>query len=196
MNVGPGMHYLHDFNIQVTSKEIIMNFKGENTQLFIDDIMSLSFVYVKTGYEALIVDRKGEFKSLPSGLYFLQSPASFKTFVSIADVTNNGNMFNSLFTSVSTTFVPTELEMKKRAMATANETQDSSIYNLLILKENSDIDVAKILFDAGVTNGNLLRVLIQSHTTDESCNLIVTKMKDSLKLVPRIMFISYLKSFQ
>ena len=83
MNVGPGMHYLHDFNIQVTSKEIIMNFKGENTQLFIDDIMSLSFVYVKTGYEALIVDRKGEFKSLPSGLYFLQSPASFKTFVSI-----------------------------------------------------------------------------------------------------------------
>jgi len=195
MLLGPGMHFMYDYNIQVTTKEIVMNFKGENTQLFIDDIMSLSFLYVKTGYEALIVDFKGDFKSLPSGLHFLQSPASFKTFVSISDSTN-GNMFNSLLTSVSTTFVPTELEMKKRAMTNAADLQDTNMYNLLILKDNSNIDLEKVLFDVGVTNGSLLKVLIQNHTSDDACKTIVNKILDSLKLVPRIMFMSYLKSFQ
>lgn len=191
--LGPGMHYFNDLNFQISSKEIIMNFKGENTQVFIDDVMSMSFVYVKSGYEALIVDRKGEFKAIKNGLHFLQSPTSFKTFVSITEA-NNG-MINSLFTSVSSTFVPTDLDLKRRAMVTAGQQQDDNMFALLILKENSTIDVKELLAEAGVSNGNLLRVLIENKS-DEKCSAIVTKIENSSKLVPRIMFVSYLKSFQ
>ena len=193
MLLGPGLHYFNDLNFQASSKEIIMNFKGENTQVFIDDIQTMSFVYVKEGYEGLIVDRSGAFKSLVSGLHFLQSPASFKTFISITDASNSG-MF-SLLTSVSTTLVPTELDMKRRAMINANEIQDTNMYNLLVLKENSSVDVSALLLDVGVTNGNLLRVLIQNQT-DQKCKAVVIKVQDSLKLVPRIMFETYLNSFQ
>jgi len=104
-------------------------------------------------------------------------------------------MFNSLLTSVSTTLVPTELDMKRRAMINANEIQDTNMYNLLVLKENSSVDVCALLLDVGVTNGNLLRVLIQNQT-DQKCKAVVIKVQDSLKLVPRIMFETYLNSFQ
>jgi len=81
--LGPGMHYFNDLNLQVGEKEISMNFQGENRQLYIDDAGAFSFIFVKTGSEALVVEKNGELKILSPGLHFIQAPASLKTFVSI-----------------------------------------------------------------------------------------------------------------
>jgi regulator of protease activity HflC (stomatin/prohibitin superfamily) len=83
MLLEPGMHYFDDANVSIGRNEISLNSNSNNAIVPIGDSGAFSFVFVKTGSQGVINKRNGELEILEAGIHFLESPDSFKTFVSV-----------------------------------------------------------------------------------------------------------------
>lgn len=80
--MGPGMHFFDDNTTVIRPNAINLSFKGENTQIDIND-GAFTFVFIKTGFQGVVNKRGGELEILSAGLHFIESPDSFVQFASI-----------------------------------------------------------------------------------------------------------------
>jgi regulator of protease activity HflC (stomatin/prohibitin superfamily) len=83
MLLEPGMHYFDDANVSIGRNEISLNSNSNNAIIPIGDSGAFYFIFVKTGSQGVINKRNGELEILEAGIHFLESPDSFKTFVSV-----------------------------------------------------------------------------------------------------------------
>jgi hypothetical protein len=82
MLLEPGMHYFDDVNIYIDSHEISLNSR-ENAIIPVGDGVSFNFILVKSGSNAVLSKADGTLRILNAGIHFMESPETFKAFVSV-----------------------------------------------------------------------------------------------------------------
>lgn len=82
MLLEPGMHYFDDSNIEIYPQEIFLNAR-DNSLIPVGDGTSFNFIFVKTGSNGVVNSSDGTLRILEAGVHFVESPDTFKTFVSV-----------------------------------------------------------------------------------------------------------------